>query len=895
MTTTVDDLADNPEWVFDMDPELQAEMAAQLSDEDAANLKRYTDSRETWRDNPAVFANHLTRDEPEPWRLWKYTILLAEQFKAAVLGETPRQIIMLPSQMGKGLDLNTPIPTPNGWSTMGELQVGDVIFGGDGKPCRVTLATEPRTLDCYDVEMHDGAHLVADGDHLWKVWDAWGHDPVAWRESRTKGCWRTVGMRDIYANPARYRVPQCPGIETEDATDLPIDPYALGVWLGDGTSCSAGLTCADDEILEHLAAVGEPAKRLQGSPERPYPCTFSGAQPGKPRFQTRLRSMGLLNNKHVPDAYMWAGEKQRLALLQGLMDTDGSAGTQHSGYSQCEFTSTNRALADGVEFLARSLGIRTKVREGRATLNGRDCGPKYRLSFTTELPVFRLSRKARLLYDQPGERRTNGKVGFKSVTLTTSRPTKCIKVDSWDSTYLAGRQLTVTHNTSSLIWGILWALDRNPRLRIMYVTYSADKAAEEGARLRDMVRLYSKSLSFKLKADSQAKAKWKTDQGGGVYFVGIDGAITGFPQDMVVGDDLIKGWQAAHSEANREFVWGVYRSQIRMRMQSSKNPIFIAGTRWHQDDIQARLMNAGEDDEYADQWKVIRLAAIAEQADPNAADPLLRMPDPLGRKPGELIEPERFDRAEVMARRATLGTYLASALEQGRPSPPEGTVLKREWWQIAHTIPTKGDQEISSWDMKLKDNEQGDFTVGQVWRRVGKDLYLIDQFRGQWNEATTANAVALLCVRYPNCRRHVIENAGYAPEVIKALSTPAPGYTLSEDMIGELGITEDEVPLVESLRRRGLRGFVKNNVKGSKTVRARLISGKIEQGDVHLNAFAAWLAGFLEEMSAFDNGAFDDQVDAMSQALTYMQGRGVRSGNRTSGAAQREARAASVA
>lgn len=445
--------------------------------------------------------------------------------------------------------------------------------------------------------------------------------------------------------------------------------------------------------------------------------------------------------------------------------------------------------------------------------------------------------------------------------------------------------------TSSLMWGILWALDRNPRLRIMYVTYSADRANEEGGKLRDMVRKYSPYLSFKLKADTQAKAKWKTDQGGGVYFVGIDGAITGFPQDMVVGDDLIKGWQSAHSEANRERVWGVYRSQIRMRMQSSKNPIFIAGTRWHQDDIQARLMNAATEDENADQWKVIRLAAIAEAHDPNAMDPLARMADPLGREPGEILEPERFDRAEVMARRAALGTYLAAALEQQRPSPPEGTVILRAWWKLTSMIPTKGDQEISSWDMKLKDNEQGDFTVGQVWRRVGKDLYLIDQYRGQWNQATTANAMALMCVRYPRCRRHVVENAGYAPEVIKTLSTPSPGYELTDDMIGELGITLDEVPKVEAMRRRGLRGFVKNSVKGSKKVRARIEAPKVEQGDVHLPEGATWVPGFLEELSAFDNGAFDDQVDAWSQALAYMSGRGVRKGGRTSGQVQREARA----
>lgn len=448
--------------------------------------------------------------------------------------------------------------------------------------------------------------------------------------------------------------------------------------------------------------------------------------------------------------------------------------------------------------------------------------------------------------------------------------------------------------TRTLIWTALWALDRAPTTRIMYVSYDADRAVEEGGLALDIVRAHADEMRFKLRPDVKARGRWMTDQGGGLYCVGVGGAITGYAQDVLLLDDLVKGWEAAHSAANRERVFAVYRSQIRMRVQSSCDPIILCGTRWHEDDIHARLLSAAEMDPHADQWHVIRLPALAEEPNPLSTDPLLRLPDPLGRAPGEVIEPDRFPLEEVLARRASLGAYLSAALEQQRPAPVEGNEIKRDWFRLEEVMPERADAWLTSWDMKLKDKETGDYVVGQVWVRCGKDCWLLDQIRGQFGFAASINAVALLSVRWPEVRQHVIEHAGNGPEVIEALSTPAIGYEVSDDIAGALGMTEGEREAVSILRRRGLPGIIPHTPKGSKTVRMRAVSPYVEAGDVHLPARAQWVPAFLEEVAQFPHGAHDDMVDAMSQALGRIHRRGSIRRRPLTGEAQRAVAATAV-
>lgn len=424
--------------------------------------------------------------------------------------------------------------------------------------------------------------------------------------------------------------------------------------------------------------------------------------------------------------------------------------------------------------------------------------------------------------------------------------------------------------TTGLMWAVVWALDQNPKLRIMYVSYDADRAVDVGGTARDVIEEHSADLAYGLRSDRRARGMWRTTEGGGLYCVGVNGAITGFPADALLLDDLLKGWQAAHSEAQRKHVMNVYRSQVRMRVQSSTNPIIVAGTRWHEEDPSGQLVRDSEADPAADQFVVTRLPAVAEAADPKNADPLLRQPDPLGRAVGDVLEPARFDAREVLARATTLGSYLAAAMEQQRPAPEEGGEILRSWWRWADAPPPRFDDALTSWDMKLKDKETGDFVVGGAWGRTGSSFWCLDVMRGQWNQATTTVAIALMQVRHPYIKKHVIENTGNGPEVMAELRRPKRGYQVSDIVRSLLGITDAELVDVERVLQRGMTGLLPENVKGSKTVRMRAQSPLVEAGNVILLE-RPWSAALVNEFASFPTGAHDDQVDMTSQALKRLQ------------------------
>ena len=418
-------------------------------------------------------------------------------------------------------------------------------------------------------------------------------------------------------------------------------------------------------------------------------------------------------------------------------------------------------------------------------------------------------------------------------------------------------------------WGPIWALDRYPWLNIMVASYGDVLAQERGEFIRSRLVQHSADLRVQLARGHQRLDGFATTAGGGMRFGGIMSGFTGFGANGIVVDDPYKGWADAHSVAARLRVMRQYRSVLRFRLNANGvDWIIVCHTRWHEDDMTAELMaekmsGTGED------WELVRLPMVAEEYDPDSIDQYLRMPDPLDRRPGELLVPELWD-ADAVRARATVGSYLTSAMEQQRPAPAEGGIIKRAWWKLEEDMPTKGDEWITSWDLKLKDKAgTGDFVCGGVWVRTGKDCWLVEVYRGQWDFPTSVNAIALSCVRWPQVQRHWIESAALGPEARRALRTPEPEYVVSDDIAGELKMTEDERIAVQQIRRRGLSGVLGNTVKEDKEVRLRAVSGYIEAGDVHVPVRAWWLPAYLDELATFPQGN-DDQVDMTSQALSKL-------------------------
>jgi replicative DNA helicase len=231
-----------------------------------------------------------------------------------------------------------------------------------------------------------------------------------------------------------------------------LSPYVLGVWLGDGHSAAARLTCSEPEIMAAVQEEGLNATPVRAAGAPQFGLRFVDAarwQPGTwHNLQAHLGELGVLRNKHIPAAYLRGSRSQRLALLQGLMDTDGSV----SPVGQCEFVSIRKPLADGVLELTRSLGLKSSMTVDRARLRGRDCGPRYRVQFwpTAAESVFRLRRKTARLTPRPSRSHAPWRY-IVAVDPTPSVPVRCIEVDSPSHLYLAGHAMVPTHNTTFLI------------------------------------------------------------------------------------------------------------------------------------------------------------------------------------------------------------------------------------------------------------------------------------------------------------------------------------------------------------------------------------------------------------------------------------------------------------
>lgn len=329
----------------------------------------------------------------------------------------------------KGLALDTAIPTPSGWTTMGALSVGDEVFAADGAVCRVREKSGVHQRDCYRITFDDATSIVCDAEHRWPT-----------RSGAAPGVPSVLTAQEI-ARTLRGRAGRQHRIRLAGAlalppVELPIDPYVLGAWLGDGTAAGGTITKPDEELFDLIAARGY---AIAPRPARTDKCptrTVYG-------LRKQLRLAGLLGHKHVPDVYMRASAAQRMELLRGLMDTDGS---YNSTRHQVVFVSVDKAQSMAVRELALSLGERAILHHINGTGYGRAV-TSWRVTWRPQrFNPFRLSRKAAGV--TLAAVATSRQRIVQSCEKTLTVPTQCIVVDSVDHTYLCGEQMVPTHNTS---------------------------------------------------------------------------------------------------------------------------------------------------------------------------------------------------------------------------------------------------------------------------------------------------------------------------------------------------------------------------------------------------------------------------------------------------------------
>jgi hypothetical protein len=373
---------------------------------------------------------------------------------------------------GKAVSLDTPIPTPTGWTTAGDVTAGDALLDEAGSPTTV-LAVTPimHNHECYLMTFDDGSEVVADADHQWFTWGERARRSERTARRNNRAIERPLAPHGSDQSHKRHRPSVVTTREIAESlvvdgklnhaiqlakplhlpeVNLPIDPYWLGTWLGDGDSHAPTVTSEDAEIAQHWereAAVRNlrfvPIFR-EGKCNR-YTINSSGVprRGGNPMLND-LKELGVVRNKHIPMSYLRASEGQRRDLLAGLLDTDGYAHPDGS----VEFCTTKKVMADGVFELVCSLGYVPRVYEDRAKIDGRDCGPRYRVCFRGHGQLFRLERKQKNVKPSPSPRSQWRRV--VSCDPVPSVPVRCLSVDSPNSLFLVGRSMIPTHNTSWL-------------------------------------------------------------------------------------------------------------------------------------------------------------------------------------------------------------------------------------------------------------------------------------------------------------------------------------------------------------------------------------------------------------------------------------------------------------
>lgn len=391
-----------------------------------------------------------------------------ESLNRYTTGWLPGQLITVAARtsIGKALALDTPIPTPSGWTTMRDLQVGSEVLGMDGKPVFVSAVTGVQNeRDCFVLDFSDDSAITADAEHLWLT-ETWVKDAAGERvrtEESVKTTQQIYDAMHTEGSDEIHSVRIAEPFELENRALL-IDPYLLGYWLGKGESASAAMSVPHEgrsDLLLRIKGAGlyysvtdeddeQSLVRFSSIPVQRGKFVESRDEMGK-----RLRALSLDKNKHIPQAYMRASRNQRQELLDGILDSHGII----SADGARSFIAADNRLAEDVSELIRTLGHIAHITEEPSTGEHGETIFDYRVSFTPKDDA------------QP----ETARVYIRAIEQTASVPVKCIQVDNADHMYLAGTTMIPTHNTVMAVNSAVAAARANKSVMFFSLEMQADE------------------------------------------------------------------------------------------------------------------------------------------------------------------------------------------------------------------------------------------------------------------------------------------------------------------------------------------------------------------------------------------------------------------------------------
>ena len=380
-----------------------------------------------------------------------------------------------------------------------------------------------------------------------------------------------------------------------------------------------------------------------------------------------------------------------------------------------------------------------------------------------------------------------------------------------------------------------WLLGQDPTLSIACVSYSAELSLKHARDCRAVMtsdwyrRAFPKTV---LSRERNAENDYMTTQRGGRFSTSVGGTFTGRVADLIIIDDPIKPEDAASDSARKlaiEWFMGTLVSRLN---DKATGAIILVMQRLHEADLTGHLLEAGG-------WDHLCLPAIAEadEAIPIGPGELKR------RRVGDLLHPGRESLEVLNSLKAAMGSAVFAAQFQQSPTPAGGLVVKRDWLQQFARPPEwqVGDQMVQSWDCASKEGALNDYSVCITALIRKRQIFILDIMRKQLTFPMLVKRCKALALQY-GATAIVIEDAASGTQLIQHLRhEPSPG-----------------VPTPIIFRP-----------KGDKITRLSGVSPRIEAGDLFLPTEAPWLADFERELLGFPNGRYDDQVDALSQLLSW--------------------------
>lgn len=793
---------------------------------------------------------------------WAFNAI-CQHLEAVTFGEINRLLINVPPGFSKALDVETPILTTWGWKRHGDIRPGDFVFGPDGQPKRVLGISTPIVEPCYEIEFDDGAKIIAGPGHLWEVERDFPYGAPGGRRCRKT---QVVSTPDLMPSVKGRTLQRPDRIPVAEAIALPpkrllIDPYLLGAWLGDGSTTSGCIYTAHQDI-EHFQKFGRigSVSKTDGKQDF-YRIVIE-------ELQTKLRIMGLLGNKHIPQDYMEASIEQRWELLRGLMDTDGCA----TKTGHCTYSTKLEKMGNQILSLACSLGIKAHISSKMSKINGEEFGPYYHIVFTAALgmKIFNLDRKGdRLTFAE--STRSRGRY-IQALTEVPPRLVNCISVE--DRLYVAGERFITTHN--SLLTQVFWpawewsAMDL-PSNRYVTFSYSAFLTERDNDRFCKLIQSerFNELWGDKFKVTAEGKVKIANNKTGWKFASSVGGVGTGERGDRVVCDDsnnvIDVGSSIIRGDTNQWFEESVQNRLNDLRRSS----IIVISQRVHEDDVSGLIL-----EKFHNYCHLV--IPMCYEADRHCITEI-GWSDPRTRE-GELACPERFPESTLTQFKSN--EYLWAGQYQQRPQLRGSAILKSEYWQpwdeessvengVKYGLYPPFEYVVGCLDTAMTEKKQNDpsaFLALGVWRNKNNNrrIMLIYAWTERFEFHDLINQIVRACKKCKITLDKLLVEA------------KANGHSVEQELrrLHQNNAYEAGNPLALTSIQ------LWNPGRGDKVSRAMAIQPIMERRVVFYPTRTGedgsiiprvWAQAVERQASSFPRGKHDDLVDCLTMGLAHLR------------------------